>query len=71
MSKALRDILLILYELEGCGGGELDGFVVMEFEITDVVSVPRELEPISPQAAFEGFIAGSSEKFVVTSAGGL
>ena len=35
------------------------------------VSALGELEPISPQAAFEGFIAGSSEKSVVTSAGGL
>lgn len=71
MSKALREILLILYELKGCGCEVLDGVAVMEFEITDVVSAPGELEPTSPQAAFKGVIAGSSVKSVVTSAGGL
>ena len=52
---------MILYELKRWGCGELDGVAAMESEIMDVVSDPGELEPISPQAAFEGFMARSSE----------
>ena len=40
-------------------------------QLVHEVDALGELEPISPQAAFKGVIAGSSVKSVVTSAGGL
>jgi hypothetical protein len=56
-----QEILFAWDELQGRECGDLDCVAAMEFEIMDVVSAPGELEPISPQAACEGFIAGSSE----------